>query len=219
MAFTQFHNLLFDLDGTLVDSSPLHAQAFRHVLEVERPDLVPAFHYDPLKGLTTREAFVRLGIQDGKQLARCIAAKQAHYRKSVADGRLAPLPGARQLLQDCVRARRRLFLVTSGSAPSVRLALGSLDLLHLFEGVVTSDEVRIGKPAPDPFLYCLNQHHLETTTSVAIEDATSGVVSARAAGLAVIGVNNPQIATAVDWFFEDLPALRSAIGCIEGSSS
>lgn len=211
MRLGDMHNMLFDFDGTLADSSPLHAQAIRDVLAVERPDLLANFSYEPLKGLTTSEAFRRLGVTDELQLSCCVTAKQQRYRDFVRAGRLALLPGAHATLDAARAGKRRLFLVTSGSSGSVMMALAKLGIVDLFDAIVTSDDVTRGKPAPDAYVFCLRNHGLVAAQSVAIEDATSGVRSARDAGLAVVGVNDPRIAPVVDWFFPDLSVFAAAL--------
>jgi HAD superfamily hydrolase (TIGR01509 family) len=204
-------NLLFDLDGTLVDSAPLHARAFRDVLAVEDDAALRHFDYEPLKGLTTREAFGKLGILDEPRLSRCAAAKQQRYRALVRDGALSLLPGARSVLERAAKEEYRSFLVTSGSRESVRMALDTLGIADLFVGVVTSEDVARGKPAPDLYLFCLRSYALDAAASIAIEDARSGVISAQEAGLSVVGVGNPSIAALVSWYFPDLNAFAAAL--------
>ena len=206
-----FRNFLFDFDGTLVDSGPLHAEAFYDVLRQERPALLSSFSYEPLKGLLTSDAFRRLGIVDETEVRRLSVEKQTRYRDFVNDGRLSALPGARELLRESASEGHRLFLVTSGSGPTVRAALTALDFLDVFEGIVSADDVKMGKPSPDPFLLCLQRHGLAKLESIVFEDAESGVIAARAANLSVAGVNNPQIESIVDGFFSDLTKLHAAI--------
>ena len=177
------------------------------MLTVERPDLLAAFSYEPLKGLTTAEAFRKVGIGEEPQLSRCVITKQQKYRRLVAEGHLLLLRGARSALDVARANKRRLFLVTSGSAGSISLALAKLGIADFFEGIVTSDDVPRGKPAPDPYRFCIEQFGLTLAQSIAIEDLPSGVCSARAAGLRVIGVNNPEIRTLVDCFFSGYQSL------------
>jgi HAD superfamily hydrolase (TIGR01509 family) len=204
-------NLLFDFDGTLVDSVPLHAHAFCDVLANENSAALTSFNYEPLKGLTTREAFRTLGIVDEPRLSRCVAAKQQSYRNLVRDGALTLLPGARSLLERVAKGGWRSFLVTSGSRESVRVALDTLGIADQFASIVTSEDVARSKPAPDPYLFCLRTYGLDAAASIAVEDAPSGVRSAAGAGLSVAGVGNPRIAALVTWYFRDLEAFAAAI--------
>jgi HAD superfamily hydrolase (TIGR01509 family) len=216
-SLVRFNALLFDFDGTLIDSSGLHASAFRNALTVERPDLLSGFSYEALKGMTTLEAFQALGVAEKSSLSRCASRKQDIYRTSLAEGALLPLPGSVEVLENASRCGYRCFLVTSGSAASVMLALLVTGLGRFFEGVVTADDVKCGKPAPDPYSVCLKNYGINPDETAAVEDAHAGVASARGAGLSVVGVNNFVIAAEVDIFFPDLMAFGKALSAIANS--
>lgn len=202
---------LFDFDGTLADSTPLHDWAFREVLATAAPARLASFDYESIKGLTTRNSFVRLGIDDACILDWCVAAKQWLYRAALRAGRLKAYPGARRMLE-MVRARgAESYVVSSGSAESVRLGLDSCDLRDFFAGIITAEDAPAGKPAPAPYLACLCRFGLQSSSAIAIEDAPAGVRSAHAAGLPVIGVHNAAIAAAVDHYFPDLVAMSAAL--------
>ncbi|MGA8060171.1 MAG: HAD-IA family hydrolase [Candidatus Binataceae bacterium] len=202
---------LFDWDGTLVDSTPLHAWAFGQTLASAAPYCLAAFDYELLKGLSTRTAFAKLGIEDSGQLQWCIAQKQRLYREAVAAGRLKEHAGARALLHTVLEHSGHNFLVSSSSADSVNLALDQLDLRVFFNGTITADDVLAGKPSPESYLACLRRFGLSSPAAIAVEDARSGVVAAKGAGLRVIGVHNPGILDVADFYFPNLVALDSAL--------
>jgi HAD superfamily hydrolase (TIGR01509 family) len=204
-------HFLFDFDGTLADSAPLHAAAFREVLATAAPGVLAGFDYELLKGLTTRAAFMRLGIEAGARLEWCVAEKQKLYREAVRAGRLKEYSGARVLLEAVVVGGGANYLVTSGSADSVNLALNGLELRILFAGIITADDTSAGKPSPEPYIICLRRFGLRLAEAIAVEDARSGVVAAKTAGLRVIGVHNPEIATLVDIYYPTLTALSAAL--------
>jgi beta-phosphoglucomutase len=208
-------HLLFDFDGTLVDSAPLHAWAFREILATAAPGTLAAFDYEPLKGLPTRAAFVRLGIDETVALQWCVAQKQKLYREAVRAGRLKEHSGARAVLETVLTHGGTNYLVTSGSAASVNLALERLGLRILFAGVITADDASLGKPAPEPYIVCMRRFDLRRDEAIAVEDACSGVVAAKRSGLRVIGVHNPGIAALTDLYFPTLGALGVAL-CSRG---
>ena len=203
-----WRNFLFDFDGTLVDTSPLHAEAYRRVLEERRPDLAAGFDYHALKGKTTRAGYAALGVAEA-DLDSFTAAKQRLFRASVTAGRMYVMPGAVDLLNALAARGCALFLVTSGSLGSVSEALKAASLTDLFQGIVTADDVKRGKPAPDPFLLCLERFGLDAAQSVVVEDALSGVQSAHAAGLPAIAVHDRSLESEAEMFFPDLNALRA----------
>lgn len=206
-----FHHFLFDFDGTLANSAPWHARAFRKALAEAAPHALRGFDYATLKGFTTRAAFKRLGITDPALLDRCVALKQELYRMAVSRGRLKAFAQARAVLSALVQQGRRNYLVTSGSVASVTLALDALGLAEYFSGTITGDDTAQGKPAPRPYTLCLERFGLRRSDAIAVEDAPSGVASARAAGLRVIGVHDTAIAKLVDFYFDDLAALNGAL--------
>jgi len=202
---------MFDFDGTLVDSSTLHAWAFRETLAAIAPGCLAAFDYEPLKGLSTRTAFAKLGIADSGELDRCTARKQELYRDAIKAGRLKEYAGAGALLHTVLERCGNNFLVTSGSLESVNLALDQLDLRDFFSGIITADDATLGKPSPEPYLVCLRRFRLPPAAALAVEDADSGVAAAKGAGLRVIGVHNSSIADIVDIYFPSLVALGTAL--------
>jgi HAD superfamily hydrolase (TIGR01509 family) len=207
----RWRNLLFDFDGTLVDSGSLHAEAYREALAITGPDEPRVFDYVLLKGLTTRAAFIQLGIVDAPALEACIARKQKLYREAVQAGRLTMYEGARALLSASIKAGSANFLVTSGSPGSVNLALEVLGIKELFTGLITASDVAAGKPAPDPYLACVARYGLTPEESLVIEDAPSGVAAARAAGLCVAGVHDSAVAEIANWYFASLAELSIAL--------
>jgi HAD superfamily hydrolase (TIGR01509 family) len=185
---------LFDLDGTLVDSSPCHERAYLETLHARVPEVALRFSYEVCKGRRTRDALRSFGIEDGLLLSELTEAKQQSYRELVESGAVPMMPNALELLRTLRGRGRRLFLVTGGSARSTRSVLGRHGIHDWFERIVTADDVANGKPAPDCWLECLAVARIHPARAVAIEDALSGIESARAAGLACMAVNNPELA-------------------------
>jgi HAD superfamily hydrolase (TIGR01509 family) len=90
--------------------------------------------------------------------------------------------------------RNRLFVVTGGSRRSSESVLRSLGILDWFEALVTADDIVNSKPAPDCWLQCVAAAGLAPERSLVLEYAFNGILSARAAGLDAIAVNNPELA-------------------------
>jgi len=191
MNFLQKRAFLFDLDGTLVDSSGLHEKVFREVLNRYAPQLLDNFDYERLKGKPTAESFREMGVADGEVLDTLVNEKQGRYRNAVLAGELRLMPGAREMLEFLQTRGRRLFIVSGGSRRSVDTALYATGAHAFFEGIIAADDVACGKPAPDSFLLCLARYGIRAADAVGVEDSISGLESCRAAGLDAVLVNHP----------------------------
>ncbi len=200
---------LFDLDGTLVDSNPLHERVFREVLQ--RHGMAPRFDYEPLKGKTTVAAFQALGPFPAEVLSALVREKQSGYRSAVQAGGLRLTAGAWSTLQFLRGAEKRLFVVSGGSRSSVDAALESTGIHEFFEGVVTGDDVTHAKPAPESFLLCLERFEIPVAQAVGVEDSASGLASCQAAGLDVVLVNNAELTRSFRPSFPSLAEFREAL--------
>ncbi len=199
---------LFDLDGTLVDSSPVHERAYRHVLAERHPALLPDFDYRTISGLITSDAFRSLGL-DESQSREATLFKQSLYRETVHS--VGAMPGARALLEKLKARGAAIAIVTSASRLSATPTLEATGLLTFADMLVTADDVTKGKPDPEPYRAAVARFKADPATTIAVEDALSGIVSAHAAGVKVIGVHDPAIRGHADVYFDDLTALAEAV--------
>jgi len=201
---------LFDLDGTLVDSSPVHAHAYRQVLADRHPDLMAGFDYSAVSGLTTLDAFRKLGLDDN-QSQEATLAKQGLYREAVRAGAVRALPGAGALLENIKTRGAAIAIVTSASRASATRTLEGTELLAFTDALITADDVIRGKPDPEPYRTALARLNANPAKAVAVEDALSGIAAAHAAGVKVIGVHEPAIRAQADVFFDYLAAFAGAL--------
>jgi HAD superfamily hydrolase (TIGR01509 family) len=201
---------LFDLDGTLVDSSPLHERAY--VETIQANGLEVAFCYEHAKGRSTQDYLaVILAPEDLPRLQALAAEKQSRYRDLIAD--LQPLPGADRILAFLKSEGKRLYVVTGGSRRSSNHALAAVGLAGYFEGMTAADDVARSKPEPDPYLHALHSVGFPSSEAIAVEDAENGVLSCRAANLDVILVNNQEAGRRIQPYFSDLDSLLEALRC------
>jgi phosphoglycolate phosphatase-like HAD superfamily hydrolase len=106
---------LFDLDGTLVDSLPVHAQCFRYALQRFYPEALECFDYARFLGWKTADVFRALEVtSDSHKIAELTAAKQACYQKAVQSGEVYPFPGVKNALHLLRAKGRTLSIVTGG---------------------------------------------------------------------------------------------------------
>ena len=174
--------LIFDFDGTVADTSPLHALAFAKVLATRGV----AVHYPSIAGMKTLDAMRRCLAAQGRfvpepELESMAQEKQAEVRRLIAGG-LAPLPGVDEFM-NWAREGYRLAMVTSGSRQTVELSLAKLGYSRLFDPIICADDVARSKPAPDGFLKCLALSEVPAAEALIFEDSEAGFAAARAAGV------------------------------------
>ena len=175
--------LIFDFDGTIVDTSPLHAEAFSHVLASKGVEV----NYEQIAGRRTIDALEMCFDLAGRarptavEMKGLAAAKQSLVR-DLLSRRLTPLPLMDEVLT-WAAARYRLALVTSGSRGTVEPALTQLGYADAFETCVFSEDVVAGKPAPDGFLMALKRCCVEPAEALVIEDSHAGFEAATRAGI------------------------------------
>lgn len=188
--------VLWDLDGTLIDSSDLHFQAWAEVMRSLGRPLDPAL-------------FARsFGIRNDKILRELLAVsgsdeeihglgerKEQHYRERVRSRGVPLLPGAAAWLERLRRAGWRQALATSAPWENIEATLEPLGLRDAFDAIVSADDVGRGKPDPLVFLAAAERLGLPPTRCVVVEDAPAGVEGARRAGMPSIGVLSPHHAS------------------------
>jgi sugar-phosphatase len=179
--------LIFDFDGTIADTSPLHAAAFGQVLG----PLSIAVHYPSIAGIKTADAIRLCARASGQALGEevlmaLVVAKQKLVRQMIAQ-QLRPLPGVDQFLR-WARQHHQLSMATSGSRGTVELALKKLGYLQLFDPLVCADDVKHTKPSPDIFLNILSLTGYLPDQAVVFEDSDAGIAAAKNAGILCIDV-------------------------------
>lgn len=178
--------LLLDLDGTLVDSEPVHRAAYDAFLAAR------GWTVDDLGVFTGRRAedvfAVEPGPWEGLDPHALAAEVREHFPE---DATPEPVPGAHDLVHAAVAAGVRLAIVTSARPPWVALAVEEgLGLLEHIEVVVTAHDVVDGKPDPAGFLLACERLGVGAADCVAAEDSPAGVRAAVAAGVGeVAGVS------------------------------
>ena len=182
--------IVFDLDGTLVDSEPLHGEAWLTILSGQ--GLVFEWEWfeswigksDKLLAETVINEFSLAIVVDDLR-----ALKRNKYYELVAE-QLKMFPGVMEHLR-FFSAKLPIGLATSSSATDVAAVFGAQPLESLFHTIVHADHVMPNlKPAPDPYLLASQQLGIKPENGIAMEDSVAGVTAAKSAGLYTIAVCN-----------------------------
>lgn len=181
--------VIWDLDGTLIDSSRLHFDAWRELLapegvELDWPGFITGF------GRRNDEWLPELlGASTAPEDIRRIGdAKEARYREMLAEQGLAVLPGVLETLRALRADGWRHGVATSAPVENLGIILEATGLAGFMDGWAGSEDVARGKPAPDVFLLAAERIGVAPARAVVVEDAVAGVLGARRAGMATIGV-------------------------------
>jgi HAD superfamily hydrolase (TIGR01509 family) len=179
--------LLFDLDGTLVDTDALHLTAFQSVLATHRIMLTKAEYVDKIMGSSNAligEAFLPHLPHAEREAA--LAAKEAAFRDML--GELKPAAGVTALLDYAEAEGIRCAVVTNAPRANATVVLKALGLSGRLPIQIIGSELARAKPDPLPYLTGLEKTGAVAAHSVAFEDSLSGLRAALGAGLAVVGL-------------------------------
>ncbi len=194
--------VVFDLDGVLIDSEPVWERVRRSYV-AEHGGSWPAGAQERLMGMSTAEWARYLTEEAGvdqrpEEVAAAVIALMARQYAQ----KLPLISGALEALERFGN-RWPLGLASSSPRSLIDTVLATAGLAHRFAVSVSSEEVARGKPAPDVYLAAVAGLGLAPEQCVAVEDSTNGVLSAAAAGLAVVAIPRPG-------YPPSAPALRRA---------
>ena len=190
--------IVFDFDGVIANSEPLHFRAFRDVLAARGVTLTEADYYARYLGFDDLGAFRAIARDQDR------AWNEADFRSLIDDKaiRMEALerdaavlfPGAADAIQRAAAAVP-IAIASGALGAEIRRVLDGANLSHHFAAIVAAEDTAAGKPAPDPYQRAvallsaaIDGRTLEPADCVAIEDSRWGIASARAAGLRAIGV-------------------------------
>jgi len=179
--------LIFDLDGTLVDTSPMHASAFADVFTKLG---ITDFDYDEFAGRRTddviRTVLTRNGIVPQPELVKTLARRKQKSVIALIECKPGLLPGAKNFLLRMEGAGKRLALATSASRAGATASMRANGIEELFEIVITGDDAKNAKPAPDIYEMTIRSLGCNASSCLVFEDSEAGYAAARSAGLDTI---------------------------------
>jgi len=185
-----FRAYLFDCDGTIVDSMPLHYFAWKTAFSEWNCPFPEDLFYS-WGGKPTREIIATLNEMNG--LAMPVEALAEHKEELYFQllPQLKAIPEVLELIET-EHGRIPFAVVSGGRRISVTKALGALHLLGKFETIVGSEDYVNSKPAPDAFLLAAQRLGVAPEHCLAFEDTDMGIAAAAAAGMATVKIASPQ---------------------------
>lgn len=181
--------VLWDLDGTLVDSEEFHWLSWRDTMRPEGVELTYDQFLASFGQRNDRIIPVWLGADvDVARMTRIGEDKEAEYRRLAETHGLTPLPGAREWLEALRAAGWKQAIASSAPGANVTMMLHVAGLDGLLDAVASAEDVTIGKPDPEIFIKAAERLGVPPSRCIVVEDAAAGVEGARRAGMPSIGV-------------------------------
>ncbi len=186
---TQPRGVLWDLDGTLIDSGDAHWRTWQRALQDEGVELTRA-RFNAGFG-QRNDRFLRGLLGEGlsdADIVRISERKEAAYRAMVRQAGVQFLPGAEAWLARLQAAGWRQALGSSAPRPNVEVIVAVLGLDRYIQTAVSGDDVQRGKPDPQVFLLAAERIGVSPQRCVVVEDAPAGIEAGKRGGMHTIGV-------------------------------
>lgn len=211
--------LIFDLDGTLTNTDPIHFQVFQQILNEQGIEIDESDYKNQISGRTNRailqDFFPHFSDDD---IARFSEEKEARFR-ALAQTQIEPMPGLRALLDWIAEKDLRTAVVTNAPRLNAEFMLRGLGLSDRFEFVILGEDLPRAKPDPLPYETAIAKLNLHPQEAVVFEDSPSGIRAAIAANIPTVGVASthaPQKLSelGIEFAIQDFcdPALAQSLG-------
>ncbi|MBE9065950.1 HAD family phosphatase [Leptolyngbya cf. ectocarpi LEGE 11479] len=182
--------VLFDLDGTLANTDPIHFQVWQTLLAPHGHTVDQTFYDRFISGRLNpdivRDLLPQFSADDGVAFS---IQKEAQFREMAAH-KLQRMPGLTDFLHHIKQQGYATALVTNAPRPNAEFMLKTLTLDGVFQPVIIADDLPKGKPDPLPYQTALDQLGLSPEEALVFEDSPTGVRAAVAAGVPTIGVTS-----------------------------
>ncbi|KAI5647568.1 hypothetical protein M9H77_33573 [Catharanthus roseus] len=190
--------ILFDIDGTLCDSDPIHYYAFREMLQEVGfnggEPITEEFFIKNISGMHNDElCHVLFPDWDFNKAMKFMEDKEEMFRR-LASVQLEPMRGLEKLCKWIEERGLKRAAVTNAPGPNAELIISMLGLSSFFELLIIGSECERAKPFPDPYLKALQELGVSPEHAFVFEDSKSGTKAGVAAGMPVLGLatRNPE---------------------------
>lgn len=188
----RLRGVVFDMDGVIVDSEPIHYLCDTKTLE----DYGVATDYEEMQryiGVGNEAMWSDLIKRHNiRATVEELTKRQDYYKEKLfSKDKIVAVKGIRELIKRLYENNIKIALASSSPRYFIEKILMNLELIDFFEALVSGDEVLRSKPYPDIYLKAATLISVDPKECVAIEDAAAGVKAAKAAGMYTVGYKNP----------------------------
>ncbi len=215
--------LIFDFDGVVVDSEPIHFAGFKHVLAQAGLEMSEQKYYADYLGYDDHDCLAVASADQGQpfsedQIAQLTAAKTAYVQDAFRQS-IEALPGAAEIITQAAHAEIPLAICSGALREEIELAATTIGLREHFGVIVSAEDVDRGKPDPEGYLKALGQlrqavsRELQPFRCVVVEDSPAGIQAAKQANMRVLALETsyaPAALTAADRVVANLAAVSLA---------
>ena len=187
--------VIFDFDGVVADTEPIHMRMFQAVLAEEGLVLAEEEYKRNYMGLTDAACFEAAALSQGVQLSpphlRDLVARKSRAMQEAIVQEVVVTPGVQRFVKT-VAERYRVAIVSGALREEILLCLDRAGLRGVFEHITAAEDLGSGKPSPEPYLRAL--YHLALRRPItagqclAIEDTPKGIRAAQTAGIRCLGI-------------------------------
>jgi len=190
--------LIFDFDGVVIDSEPIHLRCFREVLSTRGIALTDEAYYARYVGFDDHDCFAAVFSDNGRtagadEIAAMTAEKTALVQAALS-GPLEPLPGAVELMRAAREAGTPVAICSGALREEIELAGRAVGAMDLVDVLVAARDVSRGKPDPQGYRLAMDRlgathaRQIDPARSWVIEDTPAGIAAGKAAGCKVLAV-------------------------------
>lgn len=178
--------LIFDFDGTIADTSPIHKKAFEDALASS--GITFDLDYSLVAGMKTKDAFLEISSEKlhkervMKDLDKLVSLKQKLSSNAIRN-HSKPFHGVTDFIEWAKKKNLKLSIASSGSKSNIYHFLSKYKLIDSFDLIYTSEDCKESKPNPEIFLNILNNLKLSQQDAFIFEDSNAGELAAKNAGI------------------------------------
>ncbi|WNR43663.1 HAD family hydrolase [Paenibacillus roseipurpureus] len=186
-----FSTFIFDMDGVIIDSEPLHFKVDEYVMNTFGIDITQK-ELEEFVGMTNPEMWSKLIAKYSlSQTVEEIINLQLNTKlELLKQSNEQPIEGVKELIVTLKQNQIRIGLASSSPRIFIEAVLKKFDIRHNFSDIISGEEVLKGKPAPDIYLRIAKLFGVRVEECIVLEDSKNGIVAAKAAGMKCIGYKN-----------------------------